>query len=260
MAESYKSSELLILDSVLVSLTELIKENFEFNKGIESLKTDTTWTENEKLLLNTFHEGLDSKCSYNSLELLKNSIFQLKTIYIQREIISRHENILRMIDYKDNFSLTSCVFKKLSEEKISQIQIRNFCIMCDGERDSVIEETSCCPYYNSLDNDSKCKCPRDVAYSLCSMCFYKRTSSQLNYSLSNVTESPNELHTCLVKCNSCGLWICPFYIERVAINDSFRSILNGSGNKKQDRVCGLCKTPGHTKVTCYLNLPREVKQ
>ncbi len=246
-------TELTILDSVLISLTELIKENFEFNKGIESLKSDPEWSENEKVLLNTIHQGLENKYNYNSLEIIKNSIFQLKTIYIQRDIISKHKNIISMIDYKDNFSLFSCLFKKLSEEKISQVQIRNFCIVCNCERDSVINESECCPYYNSLDNDSKCKCPRDGAYGLCSNCFYKRTFTQLNNSLSNITESADDIHTCLVKCNSCGLWICPFYIERVSINDSLRV------KRKQDRSCSLCGSVGHTKVTCNLNKPRNNK-
>ncbi len=250
-------NELTILDNVLQTLSKLIENNQDFNTSIYNLKSDKEWSEREKVILNLVYEGLDKKYNYKDLEIVKNSIFQLRSIYIQRDIISKHINITCMIDYKDNFNLTSCLFKKLNDIKISNIQIRNFCIQCHNERDSIINESTNCPYYNSIDLEAKCKCPRDTAYSFCSKCFYIKTSSQLNCILSNITENQNS-YSCLVRCNSCGLWICPFYIERVLINNIPNSSLITT--KRQDRVCSLCQNPGHTKVTCPLNRPREVKQ
>lgn len=216
--EIQKSQELSILESISRSLNIITERGNIFLTNIKTIEEDQTLTENERNIINTFHEGIEKTYNLKELEVIENSIFQLMIIYIQRNIISKHKTVLSIVEHNDTYNLVSCLYKKINSVKISPIQIINFCTSCNEPRDCVINEMNQCPYFSNLDNESKCKCPRDGAYNLCGKCFYTKTVPKINKVLSKIDDlSLDSIHTCLIKCDSCGLWICPFYIDRVAI-------------------------------------------
>lgn len=163
-----------------------------------------------------------------------------------------------LIDAHSNFSFSGSLIVAFNEHMKCvhkhKFKMIGECNECCGQRDVFKRSETHCQLFLELPIEKRCICNTNEPYSICSYCVKYNCISKLE---ENLSMSIGQKSTCLVECQICRKYVCPFDL---LCSDGKRKMSTPENEEEKTTPVSVIETPNVKNRRNYDRSNSEIKK